>query len=230
MQRFHRLIGLLITFCVVASMLPTAVFATEATLHYTDPYWGTDLLYTINDDDTITITGRVGPTMGNVFVPEEINGLPVVEIAPNASLGTVKSVYLPKSLKSIGYRAFDFSQYNTSYVWDVYYAGTLEDAENLTIGSRNDELTGPTWNYNCDVYYGGTDFIYTVEGREVSILNGRMKTNTVPDNVNGMPITHIKGQIIDVSEFGIPQITLPSTVKTIAPNAFENFENTKTII
>lgn len=67
------------------------------------------LEYVINEDRTVTVTGRVsgGETLN---IPEKIEGLPVTEIGDNAfdlyNARDVKTVILPSTIKVIGNNAF----------------------------------------------------------------------------------------------------------------------------
>lgn len=53
-------------------------------------------------------------------------------------------VYLPKSVKSIGNYAFD----RRGYISDVYYEGTEEEFNSITIGTEN--MPGATIHYNSE--------------------------------------------------------------------------------
>ncbi len=75
-----------------------------------EPQWG-DFRYVVNADpsNTVTITGYTGAG-GDVVVPAEIEGLPVVAIGDNAFRWKwgLTGVVLPDSVERIGWGAFEW--------------------------------------------------------------------------------------------------------------------------
>lgn len=77
---------------------------------------GQDYTYTTNWDNTITITGYIGPG-GAVVIPDTINDLPVVSLAHNAfgEVASLTSVTMGTNLVSLEYYAF-YKCYNLASV------------------------------------------------------------------------------------------------------------------
>lgn len=64
------------------------------------------------------------------------------------------SVTIPDSVKYVNYGAF----YGCENIVDVWYTGTVDDKNNLSIGSDNSEFINAVWHYNsCPV---GTKHVY----------------------------------------------------------------------
>lgn len=97
------------------------------------------LSYEIKDGMAI-ITGYVEtPNGGLVIIPAKLDGVAVKQIAADAFGGCKKStgVILPKSLQSVGEGAFaDCSSLTT-----VYYTGSEEQWQQITVGDNNEPLT-----------------------------------------------------------------------------------------
>ena len=74
-----------------------------------EPYYSTDLLYTLNAEETgYIVTGRDDPKRVRVSIPESYNGLPVVMIGERAfyDCRNLVDVVIPDSVVSIGKEAF----------------------------------------------------------------------------------------------------------------------------
>ena len=123
---------------------------------------------TVGNVTTATVAGMGGCTDSEVIIPAEINGVPVVAISEEAFYdnSNITSVVIPDSIKTIGINAFwrcnnlksitigtgltsvernAFSYCNA--LSTVYYGGSAAQWANITIGSRNDALTGATIKY-----------------------------------------------------------------------------------
>ena len=154
----------------------------------------TDLLtYTVNDDNTITITNCYENAV-DIDIPSEINGVPVTTINSSAFSNRTKleSVTIPASVTTIGNRAFygctalseitipdgiasiansafygcsslenvtipasvtsiaNYAFYGCSSLTEVYYAGSEEQWDAVSVGYSNTPLT------NAAVYCNGT--------------------------------------------------------------------------
>ncbi len=95
--------------------------------------------YEINDGE-VTITGFGSPVIGELKIPSEIDGYPVTSIAENAfeDNAAMTSVTVPGSVTSIGDGAFGGCRDLT----DVYFRGTQEEWNAVSIGENNDALLG----------------------------------------------------------------------------------------
>ena len=127
-----------------------------------------DFSYTVNSNLTVSITEYNG-TESSLSIPSFIDGRSVTSIGNSAfngcsglssvsipdrvtSIGNwafsgcsrLSSVTIPNSVTSIGNSAFR----NCRCLKDVYYSGTEEEWEAVTIGSYNDSLTNATIHFN----------------------------------------------------------------------------------
>ena len=82
-------------------------YAGNASGAYGDGEAYTVFTYSLNEDNQATVTGYQGNAV-NVFVPETLDGYPVVGIGNNAFKGNtrIRSVSMPDCIEEIGYSAF----------------------------------------------------------------------------------------------------------------------------
>ena len=136
MRRFHRLISLLVTFCMVTSMLPTAAFATETSVPAeTEVQDSAEVLVeeSVETENSTTTTSANEDTIaylvegGNIYfnvatgtitdcdadvheavIPKQINGVNVVAIRERAfgDCQALKYVFIPEGVRTIGTEAF----------------------------------------------------------------------------------------------------------------------------
>ncbi|MCC8068895.1 MAG: leucine-rich repeat protein [Ruminococcus sp.] len=115
---------------------------------------------TIIIQDGITSIGQnvfMGCTsLSNITIP---NGVTTIDRASFESCESLTSISIPSSITSIGYGAF----YNCTSLTDVYYDGTEEEWDSISIGSDNSNLTSatihyfdPYADYTFDVNHDGT--------------------------------------------------------------------------
>lgn len=90
------------------------------------------------DGDEAVVVGMGTCTDEFVRIPPEVDGVSVVAINSNAFDGnkTMTSVFIPSSVIEIGAKAF----YNCSNLTDVYYEGTEEEFDEISIGRNNNPL------------------------------------------------------------------------------------------
>ncbi|MBQ5671847.1 MAG: leucine-rich repeat domain-containing protein, partial [Oscillospiraceae bacterium] len=93
--------------------------------------------------DSVTIIGNrafVGSTITELVIPE---GVTELEIGAFSNCPNLKQVTLPESLEKIGQTVFN----NCLGVTDIYYNGTAEQWEAITIGNYNDTLSDATIHF-----------------------------------------------------------------------------------
>ena len=229
MRKIKRLSAFIITLSLILSVviLPTGVSASAATSgNYT---------YSISGNGAI-ITDCKESIKGAVTIPTKLGGKPVVEIAANAFkwCDDMTSVKVPATVKTIGDSAF-------AYCWKLKKV-TLSSGL-TTIGSYafcgNDYLTtitipatvtsiGESAFWSCDVLPSITvPAKVTVIGMsafgacpKLTAINVNA-SNTVYSAASGVLFNKNKTELIAFPAGKTGTYTIPSTVKTIAENAFQ---------
>jgi len=182
--------------------------------------------YTVKDG-AVTIVKYTGPG-GDVVIPDKINGLPVTTIGSGAFSGCAKltGVTIPATVTSIAKESFSGC---TSLV-GVYFKGnapgggtdasvfTGDDNANVyylpgTKGWAETFVGRPALlqvkDYNCKIEKGAVTITrYTGPGGDV----------TIPDKINGQPVTTIGDQAFRITP--VTSVTIPDSVTSIGNWAF----------
>lgn len=149
----------------------------------------------------------------SIKIPEGVTNIGIEAFSRCYDLA---SVTIPKSLKEIEYEAF----FGCS-IEEVYYSGSEEDWNNITIGERNDELINATIYYGPIIKYEG---IYTYE-----VLNGEATITAcstsakgdieIPSTLGGYPVTSIGEESFRDCDY-LTSIIIPDSVISIGKGAF----------
>ena len=101
--------------------------------------------YEVNGD-TVTITGSGSCSDTSIYIPAVIEGKPVTEIGTSAFqyCTSLEKIVIPDSVTTIGDYAFSDCDELTT----VYYRGSEEQWDSITIGQGNDALTEDKIIYN----------------------------------------------------------------------------------
>jgi len=241
MKRMKRGASALLTVCMLLTLLPVSAKAETASnfttpapeegpFYYTDPIWGTGLEYFIIDHEiVITDWAYARPSrVNNVFIPEEITGVPVVGIRRCAFYGgtgsqKVGSIFLPKSLKYIEESAFLYASRNHINLDHVYYAGSKADWLQIDIESGNGELYGGyvPKTYDCGYVDTSFKFIYrTIDGAATILKVGYQTVSApIPNSIEGLPITFIGSSAFSGCT-KLNSVTIPVGITSIGEYAF----------
>ena len=147
---------------------------------------------------------------------------------------TLFTVILPKSVKSIGRLAF----YGCDNLSVIYYGGSEEEWNNISVDVDNDVLSDAVMIYNYDpsnietkvgylTFYnngldcGLTDCDESAEG-EINI------PSSVIFNGNSLPVKSIGSYAFDDC-YEITKVTMPDTITEIGSSAFKNCENLESV-
>ena len=158
-----KYLSLILAALMIISLLPLSVLPSLAAT-------SGDYTYSVNIDGTATITGYYGAG-GDVTVPSKLDGHKVTSIGDYAFYycESLTSITIPDSVTSIGYDAFCYCTSLTSItigngvtsigdvafsgcydLTDVYYTGTEEEWNSISIGSLNDSLLNATIHFEYE--------------------------------------------------------------------------------
>ena len=179
----------------------------------------TDFDFKVNNDFTeVTITGYKGQS-ASVYIPTEIQGVPVTEIATsfNRTIKQIASLYIPDSVTKIGKEAFsDEKDYLSGRDVPLCYMESVRLPENLKV---IDERT-----FSCLTSLKTVIFPKNLERIERYAFYSCMSLEslTLPETV------YYIGKCA-FQDSGIEVLNLPSSLRVIEPNAFEKI-NAKNIV
>ncbi len=193
--------------------------------------------YITNGDNTITITGCTG-AVGDVTIPDTINGLTVASIGDGAFQynGSLTNITIPASVISLGSSAFSCCTNLTG----IYFLGNAPGAD-LTVFSGDYHAVvyyppGTTgWSSPFDGLLAGQlnppspagDFSYYTTLDNTIIINGYNGTGGdigIPGTINGLPVVGIEDDAFD-SYYSLTSVTIPNSVTNIGEWAFESCYN-----
>ena len=191
-KRFLRLVSAVLALCMMAALLPTAVFAADplspgTTFSYT--HRGKTLKYTVNADGngtTVSVAEQGSDAVsGNVVIPETVKD----------SAGTSYSV------TSIGDRAF----YDCYWMTSITIPSGVESI-GISAFNRCDRLTDVTFEANSQLTSIGN----------WAFVNGLMKELVIPEKVHtiGNYVFHECGRL--------QTVTIPASVKSVGHDIFDS--------
>ena len=188
--------------------------------------------YITNSDNTITITRCTG-AVGDVTIPDTINGLTVASIANGAFQynGSLTNITIPASVISLGSSAFS----DCTNLTGIYFLGNAPGADLTVFAGDYHAIVyyppGTTgWSSSFDGLLAGQlnppspagDFSYdTING--AIIINGYNGTGGdigIPGTINGLPVVGIDDDAFD-SYYNLTSVTIPNSVTNIGEWAFD---------
>lgn len=179
----------------------------------------TDFDFKVNNDFTeVTITGYKGQSSA-VYIPSEIQGVPVTEVATsfNRTIKQITSLYIPDSVTKIGKEAFsDEKDYLSDRDVSLCYMESVRLPENLkVIGSRT---------FSCLTSLKTIIFPKNLERIESYAFYSCMSLEslTLPETV------YYIGKCA-FQDAGIELLNLPPSLRVIEQKAFEKI-NAKNIV
>ncbi len=149
-------------------------------------------------------------SLDNVTIPSSVTSIVDQAFYGCGSLGNIT---IPSSVTSIGNGGF----YDCYFMHDVYYGGTQEQWNAITIGSDNERLQ----NHIRFVDVDPNGLVYEIIDGEVAIIDytGYATELTLPATIEGCPVTSIG----DEAFFGCTMLTsiiIPSSVTSIGEYVF----------
>ncbi len=189
--------------------------------------------YTVLNDEA-TITGHGGYLSGNLTIPSEIGGCPVVAIGREAFSGydelmqvkisdgiasigerafsnctELSNVLIPESVETVGIDAFA-SCGEITFTISTVQEKNVELVENLTSGNS---ATIITYGFNYTVTNGGATITW-----HGGYLSGNL---TIPSEIGGYPVVAIGDDAFEGCT-GLTSVTIPEGVTSIGNSAFED--------
>ncbi len=175
-------------------------------------------LYTVTIPDSVQYIG-VGAfgECHHLSVVNTGNGVTKIDTGAFVECDELVSVTISNCIETIGDGAF----YNCVNLTDVYYDGTEDDWNKISIGSYNECLLNATIHFKEDEEEI-TIFTYEIENGEVTITGCDESASgeiIIPETINGYPVTVIG----DKAFFNCAEITsviIPDSVISIGDSAF----------
>ncbi|MBR3438445.1 MAG: leucine-rich repeat protein, partial [Clostridia bacterium] len=142
---------------------------------------------------------------------------PVTGIGQNAFSGCsgIKSIAIPKTVESVGRYAFS----SCGSLTDVYYAGTEEQWNEISVEAGNGQLSG------ANVFFSAflSDFLtYEIINGEITVTGcdePEVSELVIPGTVGGCPVVKIAPSAFSPCE-ALTCVTLPGSIREIEENAF----------
>ena len=174
------------------------------------------------------ITGYVG-NESSVVIPEELDGIPVTAIGPNAFKDSaVTSVTISEGVTAIGSKAFANCSLDVTFADSINSIATDAFANANMTGHGAPGVYAKTW---CE-YYGyeyiclsspASDFSWqTFNGNKIKITgyNGTDSKIYIPSEINGQAVVQIASTAF-AGKTSITYIAFPESVMEIEAEAFE---------
>ena len=177
----------------------------------------------------------------NIVIPDSVTSIGAYAFEECDSL---KSITIPDSVTSIGNSAFRICSSLTDIIipnsvislgcsvfFDcdslahVYYKGTEEEWNSISIDDGNENLTSEiiSYNYNSMLKY----LTYRINNGEVTITDCYTAIQgewTIPSTIEGYPVTNI-GDYAFSSCRELTSVTIPDSVTSLGQGAFSSCEN-----
>ena len=148
----------------------------------------TSFVYTINDNETVTITEYTGSNT-EIIIPDKINGLLVTAIGDGAFyMDSLTSVRLPKYLKTIGNSAFADNSLTEIYIPSSVefiddYAFAFNKIHTVSLGKNVKEIGDNVFYYNKieTIDLKNTEIVgaYAFQNNQLSMLYINEATTTI---------------------------------------------------
>ena len=173
-------------------------------------------------DSVTTIGGWVFwgcHSLSNITIPDNVTSIGRFTFSGCFNLA---SIIIPASVASIEDSVF----FTCDSLDSVYYKGSQEQWNAISIGSNNEALTSAKIYFNCPTAY---EWQLLSDGTiEITKYTGKSQTPIIPDMIIGKPVTRIGNQ--SFSETAIITVTIPDSVTSIGDSAFAVCRNLTSIV
>ncbi len=185
-----------------------------------------DVFCVVRTDDTVRISGWYGNSNGQIRIPDTVDGYPVTAVS-DLSYTHIECLFLPKTVTTIEERAFE----EASRLKRVYYGGTEQDRQAMSIGAYNARFEDAIWYY--DAIDGGTynNFVYAVYSDNTAAVvdyTSNVWNERLPSSVNGYPLTRIADNAYKNCT-GLRSIIVSDSVTSIGESAFDGCKSLQSV-
>lgn len=149
-----------------------------------------------------------------LIIHEDVTG---IKSSAFAYCSNLTAVQLPVSLAYIDRNAFA----NDSVLRHVYYAGTAEQWNGISIAEGNDSLLNAQIHYESAMPEGADVYTYTLidGGAAITGYSGSASFLEIPEEIDGIPVIQISERAF-AENMGITRVTIPEGVLRIEGWAF----------
>ena len=158
--------------------------------------------------------------LSGIFLPE---GVTDIGMEAFRSCSNLDRIVLPKSLKNIDSMSF----YMCDNLSKVYYNGSKEDWNKISIGSYNDQL------YHATIFFPESlenNFLFHEVNGEITIVGviEDQENVIVPSVINGKPVVRIGEKAFNEC-VNLQRILIPKSITSIENSAFYNCNRIKRV-
>ena len=197
-----------------------------------------DFTYSVNDDETVAITGYTG-NGSVVVIPATLDGMAVTAIGDNAFNGNsiITSIIIPEGVKTIGAGAFANCANQLLLSFPVSVISMDESAiaggAGVGITAVADSFIAQWCNENGFYYTqaGIENLDYTIDeygNITINDYNGSDRVFAVPAVIKGSPVVAIAESAFDES-FYLTEVYIPASVTSIGAYAFSSCDKLSAI-
>ncbi|MCR5202562.1 MAG: leucine-rich repeat protein [Lachnospiraceae bacterium] len=213
MKRFKKMVSILLTFAMISGFTVISPKEAKAGDSASNEYFEYDYG---GANSEATITKYIGSDE-RIYIPEEIDGHKVTEIADQAFSGVdFKKIIIPKTIEVIGESIFGDNDCSEIL---ICYGSTISDWEAISENIYNSYYID-----ECDMVYnyGGVLSYRKIEEKiRIYDTNDSVKTLNIPETIEYLPVTGIDYMAL-AGCLNVKECYLPDSLEFIGYGAFDS--------